>query len=118
MWPQSLSNSTIDAFSTPANSRAGPSARPVNVWCEKPVKIRARKFDGRCSRHKRYNPAVDGPGAIRGACPRCTLMFEIWEASLHLNALIRRFDPKHDDLKRRVEKVPAVDPRQMSLIVD
>jgi hypothetical protein len=35
-----------------------------------------------------------------------------------LNALIRRFDPKHDDLKRRVDKVPAVDPRQMSLIVD
>jgi hypothetical protein len=44
-------------------------------------------------------------------------MFEIWEASLHLNQLIRRFDPNHDDLKRRVEKVPA-DPRQMSLIVE
>jgi hypothetical protein len=83
----------------------------------KPVKIRARKFDGRCSRHKRYNPAVDGPGAIRGACPRCTLMFEIWEASLHLNQLIRSFNPNHDDLKR-VEKVPAADPRQMSLIVE
>jgi hypothetical protein len=82
------------------------------------VKIRARKFEGRCSRHKRYNPAVDGLGAIRGACPRCSLMFEIWEASLRLNALIRRFDPKHDDLKRRVEKVPAVDPRQMRLIVE
>jgi hypothetical protein len=82
------------------------------------VKIRARKFDGRCARHKKYNPPVDGLGAIRGACPRCSLMFEIWEASLHLNALIRRFDPKHDDLKRRVEKPPAVDPRQLSLIVE
>jgi hypothetical protein len=82
------------------------------------VKIRARKFDGRCAKHKSYNPAVDGPGVVRGACARCTLLFEIWEASLRLNKLIRNFDPGHDDLKRRVEKAPMVDPRQMSLIVD
>jgi hypothetical protein len=82
------------------------------------LKIRARKFDGRCGRHKRYNPAVDGPGAIRGACPRCSLLFEIWEASLRLNKLIRGFNPSHDDLERPREKAPAVDPRQMSLIGD
>ena len=82
------------------------------------LKIRARKFDGRCARHKRYNPAVDGPGAIRGACARCSLLFEIWEASLRLNKLIRRFNPNHDDLEHPVEKAPAVDPRQMSLIGD
>lgn len=82
------------------------------------MKIRSRKFDGRCAKHKRYSPAVDGPGGIRGACPRCSLLYEIWEASLNLNRLIRRFDPNHDDLKRTVEKAPAVDPRQMSLIVD
>jgi hypothetical protein len=88
------------------------------TYGEKPVKIRARKFDGRCARHKAYSPAVDGLGGIRGGCPRCSLMFEIWEASLHLNKLIRNFDPKYDDLKRRVEKAPAVDPRQLSLIVE
>jgi len=82
------------------------------------LKIRARKFDGRCGRHKRYNPAVDGPGAIRGACPRCSLLFEIWEASLRLNKLIRGFNPNHDDLERPMKKAPAVDPRQMSLIGD
>jgi len=80
------------------------------------LKIRARKFDGRCARHKGYNPAVDGLGGIRGACSRCTLLFEIWEASLRLNKLIRSFDPGYDDLKRPVEKVPFIDPRQMSLI--
>ncbi len=80
------------------------------------MKIRARKFEGRCARHKRYNPSVDGFGAIRGACPRCILLFEICEASLRLNKLIRSFDPKYDDLRRRVEKAPAVDPRQMRLI--
>jgi hypothetical protein len=82
------------------------------------VKIRARKFDGRCAKHRSYNPPVDGAGAIRGACPRCTLLFEIWEASLKLNGLIRRFDPNHDDLQRPKPEAPAVDPRQMSLIGD
>jgi hypothetical protein len=80
------------------------------------LKIRSRKFDGRCSRHKRYNPAVDGPGAIKGACPRCTLLLEIWETSIQLNKLIRQFDPHHDDLKKRVEPVMQHDPRQLSLI--
>ena len=82
------------------------------------MKIRSRKFDGRCSRHKRYNPAVDGPGAIRGACARCQLLFEIWESSLKLNQLIRRFNPNHDDAVKPVAKGIAPDPRQMSLIAD
>ena len=85
---------------------------------EAAVKIRARKFEGRCGRHKHYNPAVDGQGGIRGGCARCQLLFEIWQASLNLNQLIRRFDPNHDDVKRPVAKVPLVDPRQMSLIAD
>lgn len=81
------------------------------------MKIRARKFDGRCGRHKRYNPAVDGRGAIIGGCPRCNLLYDIWEASLKLNQLIRRFDPNHDDLdKPRLAPLPEPDPRQMSLI--
>lgn len=82
------------------------------------VKIRARKFDGRCSRHKGYNPAVDGRGGIRGGCPRCNLLFEIWEASMNLNKLIRQFDPHHDDVKKPKPALPLHDPRQMSLIGD
>ena len=80
------------------------------------MKIRSRKFDGRCGRHKRYNPAIDGLGGIRGGCPRCQLLFEIWQASLHLNGLIRQFDPNHDDLRQVRAEAPAVDPRQMSLM--
>jgi hypothetical protein len=78
------------------------------------VKIRSRKFDGRCSKHKRYNPAVDGLGGIKGGCPRCGLLFEIWQASLDLNRLIRKFDPNHDDLERAKPESTA-DPRQMTL---
>jgi hypothetical protein len=80
------------------------------------LKIRSRKFDGRCAKHKRYNPATDGVGGIRGGCPRCGLLFEIWESALKLNRLIRQFDPGYDDLERRVEPAPAHDPRQMSFI--
>jgi hypothetical protein len=82
------------------------------------VKIRSRKFDSRCAKHKQYNPAVDGPGTAKVACARCTLLYEIWETSLHLNQLIRRFNPNHDDLRKPAEKANTVDPRQMSLIVD
>ncbi len=80
------------------------------------MKIRSRKFEGRCAKHKKFNPAIDGPGAIKGGCPRCSLLCEIWEASLRLNLLIRRFDPRYDDLKRPGPPQPAHDPRQMSLI--
>jgi hypothetical protein len=81
------------------------------------LKIRSRKFDGRCAKHKRYNPAVDGRGGIKGGCARCNLLFDIWEASLKLNQLIRKFDPNHDDLERPKPVEPVYrDPRQMSLI--
>jgi hypothetical protein len=81
------------------------------------VKIRSRKFDGRCARHKRYNPAIDGRGGIKGGCPRCSLLFDIWETSLKLNQLIRRYDPQYDDLERPRPADPVYrDPRQMSLI--
>lgn len=83
------------------------------------MKIRSRKFEGRCAKHKRYNPAIDGRGAIKGGCPRCNLLFDIWEASLKLNQLIRQFDPNHDDLRRPpLPKPTAHDPRQLSLIGD
>ena len=78
------------------------------------MRIRARKFEGRCSRHKQYNPAVDGRPGISGECRRCTLLFEIWESSLNLNRLIRSFDPHHDDLQK--PKTIEHDPRQMTLI--
>ena len=82
------------------------------------MKIRSRKFDGRCAKHKGYNPAVDGRGGIRGNCPRCNLLADIWETSLKLNQLIRKFDPSHDDLARPVPTVIEPDPRQLSFIVD
>jgi len=81
------------------------------------LKIRSRKFEGRCGKHKQYNPAVDGAPAVHDECPRCQLLWDIWETSLRINQLIRRFDPKHDDLRKPVlEQAMAADPRQLTLI--
>lgn len=79
------------------------------------MKIRSRVFEGRCAKHKRYNPAIDGKGGIRGGCARCELLLDIWETAIKLNRLIRQFDPKYDDLRKPPELV-LPDPRQMSLI--
>lgn len=81
------------------------------------MKIRTRRFEGRCAKHKRFNPAIDGRGAIKGACPRCSLLADIWETSLKLNALIRRFNPSHDDLQKPAQPAEIQpDPRQMSFL--
>lgn len=81
------------------------------------LRIRSRRFAGRCARHKRFNPAIDGRGGIKGACPRCTLLADIWETALKLNGLIRRFDPNFDDLETTRPKTKVEDERQMSLLV-
>ena len=59
---------------------------------------------------------MDGAGGIVGACARCTLLHDIWETSLKLNSLIRRFDPNHDDLKVLKPTQPSHDPRQLTLL--
>ena len=49
----------------------------------------------------------------------CNLLCDIWESSMKLNQLIRKFDPNHDDLQRpAAARLPQADPRQMSLIGD
>jgi hypothetical protein len=78
------------------------------------LKIRARKFDGRCSKHRRYNPSADGPGAVKGGCKRCQLLFDIFQHSLKLNALIREFSPSYEERKKA--RLAQPDPRQMKLL--
>jgi hypothetical protein len=79
------------------------------------VKIRTRRFSGRCARHMGYNPVVDGRGGIRGNCARCNLLADIWEASMKLDHLIRRFEPYLDDVPVPPERCAGND-RQLSLL--
>jgi hypothetical protein len=82
------------------------------------LKLRTGRFSGRCSRHKRFNPAVDGRGAIKGGCPRCELLFDIWETSLKLNRLIRSFGSMKEEASppKAMAAAAAHDQRQMSLL--
>jgi hypothetical protein len=80
------------------------------------LKIRTRRFQGRCARHKRYNPATDGRGGIRGGCARCGLLADIYETALRLNALIRKYNPSHDDLAKPASRAAAPDPRQLNFL--
>ena len=82
------------------------------------MKIRTRRFSGRCAKHKSYNPAVDGREGIKGGCPRCVLLADILESAVKLNGLIRAFDPRFDDAGRRrpTAAAPPDDELQMSLL--
>lgn len=79
------------------------------------MKVRTRRFSGRCARHKSYNPGVDGRADITGNCSRCNLLSDIWEAALRLNGLIRKFDPNFDDAQSP-RQLREDDERQMSLL--
>lgn len=80
------------------------------------MKIRTRRFSGRCAKHKSYNPAVEGREGIKSDCPRCRLLAEILETAIKLNGLIREFDPRFDDAGKRRTVRPPADDLQLSLL--
>jgi hypothetical protein len=48
------------------------------------------RFRAKCVRHPRYNPAIDGEAAIKGGCPKCHLLLDIYLAHKHLVGLMRQ----------------------------
>lgn len=67
------------------------------------LKIGIVKWRGKCSKHPSYDPYMDGPGAIRGACARCELLLEILQHHQKMMALMRQFappDPKKSNTRR------------------
>ncbi len=75
------------------------------------LKLGAISFAGKCPRHPRFDPEDDGAGAIRGGCPRCQSLFDIYEAHAHLTALIR--NAKNE--ARPQPRLAPVDHRQIAL---
>ena len=54
------------------------------------LKLGTVRFRAKCARHPRYNPALDGEAAIRGACPKCHILFDIFRAHRHLISLMQQ----------------------------
>jgi len=43
------------------------------------------RWKGKCPKHVRYNPAKDGEGGIKGACPHCRMLLKVHD--LHRGAI-------------------------------
>jgi hypothetical protein len=64
------------------------------------LKIGSVRWRGKCPRHPRFDPYMDGPGAIRGACEKCTLLLEIHARHKEMVAMMRRFAPPPSPRRR------------------
>lgn len=67
------------------------------------LKIGSVRWRGKCSRHPGFNP-VEGLGAVRGACPRCTALVEIYACHQRMISLMRGFAPPAVAKKRKVHE--------------
>ncbi len=63
------------------------------------LKLGSVRWRGKCSRHPGYNPAIDGPGAIRGNCPKCNQLLQIFTHHSEVLRLMRTFAPVEEKPK-------------------
>lgn len=65
------------------------------------LKIGSIRWRGKCPRHPRFDPYLDGRGAIRGGCEKCTALVDIHNHHVQMLALMRRFNPPQQPKKRQ-----------------
>ena len=76
------------------------------------LKIGVIRWRGKCSRHPVFDPFVDGLGAIKGNCERCTALLEIHNHHQHMLKLMRSFAPQS---QKKSATQQAFDDAQASL---
>ncbi len=54
----------------------------------------ACRIEGRCSRHRAYNPMKDEQGGIKGECPACYKLLNAYRAYLAFREAIEKFETK------------------------
>jgi len=74
------------------------------------LKIGTVKWQGKCSRHPKFDPALDGAGGIKGGCERCQDLLEIYGNHQRTLQLMRTFAPP-----RRREAADPLKDRQQNL---
>jgi len=62
------------------------------------------RIDVRCPKHIRFNPEIQGPGAIKAACASCQRLWDIHNTVRTLKVLCDGLGP----VKRTVTTVPPV----------
>ncbi len=64
------------------------------------LKIGSIRWRGKCPRHPRFDPYLDGRAAIRGGCEKCTALADIHNHHVQMLALMRRFAPPNETKRR------------------
>jgi hypothetical protein len=54
----------------------------------------AYRIEGRCSRHRAYNPMKDEQGGIKGECPACYELLNAYRAYQAFREAIEKFETK------------------------
>ena len=78
------------------------------------LKIGSVRWRGKCAKHPGFDPAMDGPGAVKGNCQRCNDLVVIQDLHQKALRLMRTFRPAEE---KKASKQEGVDDRQMSLFV-
>ena len=64
------------------------------------LKIGSVRWRGKCPRHPRFDPCLDGRAGIRGGCEKCTALVDIHNHHVQMLALMRRFAPPQETKRR------------------
>jgi len=70
------------------------------------LKIGSIRWKGKCRTHPLYNPAHAGEGAIKGGCPRCGKLLDIFQQHTRMIQLMREFAPR-DPSAARARRQPT-----------
>jgi hypothetical protein len=62
------------------------------------------RWRGKCPRHPRFDPYIDGRAGITGACEKCTALADIYNHHVQMLALMRGFAPAQR-AKRKVDRI-------------
>ncbi len=63
------------------------------------LKLGSVRFRAKCARHPKYSPMRDGLAAIKGGCPKCHLLLDIFETHRKMIALMRQAVPREGAAK-------------------
>ncbi|MBV8068908.1 MAG: hypothetical protein JO270_03320 [Acidobacteriaceae bacterium] len=77
------------------------------------LKLGSIRFRAKCVRHPKFNPARDGLAAIKGGCPKCHLLLDIFQTHARLVALMRQAVPPKESPAK-----PAANTSQLVLFRD
>jgi len=76
------------------------------------LKIGTVRWQGKCSKHPRFDPAIDGAGGVKGGCERCSVLVEIQKHHARMVTLMRSFAPPQTPKRKPQDEIAD---RQASL---